>query len=83
MHIDGMIYLIEYGSYLSHIYLEEKDSGEGRQKITEDSSMQYFGYCAQELPGEICRLIMVIGVILTGGLLVGEIKESGLNSLKF
>jgi hypothetical protein len=39
--------------------------------------MQFYGYLEQGRPGEIFRLIMVIGRIHTGGFADGETKVFG------
>jgi len=45
--------------------------------------MQYFGSYAQELPGAIYHLIMVIGKMYTGDSVGGEIRECGSVYLRF
>jgi hypothetical protein len=53
-----MIYQIPYGIRSRIIFPVVKDIQEDQPKTTEPSSMQYYGYSGQVLPGEIYHQTM-------------------------
>jgi hypothetical protein len=72
-----MTYQTGCGNYWNHIFLDVGVAGEDQPKTTEPSSMQYYGYSGQVLPGETYHLTMVIGRTHIGGSVDGEIEVYG------
>ena len=77
------IYQTKYGHYWNRIYPDKEDNGEELPKITDDLSMQFFGYFAREHRGGIYRPTTANGERYISDFAVGGTRGYGKNCLKY